>query len=246
MTPLGEGSERRVILEQWLRSREGYLFPVSKYPITNQTMTKVDVQDENTYQIFISSQHPDEEFQGPLQPVQIRQSFTIVTSPSGFIVVPNMDWGVSFGSDVASPGVLQWEEAPPSFTIKSLVEGLLRIGRIVFRKENQRETAAADETVFQRESSEEKFRNLAARWKNERDLTASIAEIVIHPAYQQIIGMGQEAIPMLLRELEREPDHWFWALRAITGQDPVPQGNRGKIKEMTLAWLQWGRQRGYI
>jgi hypothetical protein len=64
-------------------------------------------------------------------------------------------------------------------------------------------------------------------------------------AYQQIIGMGEPAIPLILDEFERRPSHWSWALTAITGDDPVPESARGRLKEMAAAWLQWGREKGY-
>ncbi len=68
----------------------------------------------------------------------------------------------------------------------------------------------------------------------------------MHPAYQQIIGMGKEAIPLLLRGLDQqEPEHWFWALAAITGEDPVPPGDRGNVRRIADAWLRWGRQQGH-
>ena len=67
----------------------------------------------------------------------------------------------------------------------------------------------------------------------------------MHPAYQQIIGMGPAAIPWLLAELEREPDHWFWALKSITMVDPVSADERGDIHKMAQAWLKWGKDRGY-
>jgi hypothetical protein len=65
------------------------------------------------------------------------------------------------------------------------------------------------------------------------------------PSYQRIIGLGPAVLPFLLRELEREPDHWFWALKAITGADPVPPSSRGKVREMARFWIEWGRQQGY-
>jgi hypothetical protein len=68
----------------------------------------------------------------------------------------------------------------------------------------------------------------------------------MHPAYQQIIGMGMEVVPLLLGELARELDHWFWALKAITGVDPVSPASRGKMREMAEAWFHWGRQQGYL
>jgi hypothetical protein len=69
--------------------------------------------------------------------------------------------------------------------------------------------------------------------------------LVRHPAYQAIIALGRPAVPLLLRELAREPDHWFGALKAITGDDPVPPRSRGKLHEMTAAWLAWGKTHGY-
>ena len=33
--------------------------------------------------------------------------------------------------------------------------------------------------------------------------------------YQRIVGMGL-SVPLILEELRREPDQWFWALEAIT------------------------------
>ena len=46
--------------------------------------------------------------------------------------------------------------------------------------------------------------------------------MVTHPAYLQIIGMGKDAIPLLMNEMNERPDHWDWAVCAITGADPVP------------------------
>lgn len=63
--------------------------------------------------------------------------------------------------------------------------------------------------------------------------------MAMHPAYQQIIGMGREAVPLILRDLQRRPDHWCWALAHITGEDPVPA-------EVAEAWLDWGRQNSHI
>lgn len=58
--------------------------------------------------------------------------------------------------------------------------------------------------------------------------------------------MGKEALPLILRELEVQPAHWFWALRSISGENPIAPAIRGKFSDMTKAWLDWGRQRGYL
>jgi hypothetical protein len=64
--------------------------------------------------------------------------------------------------------------------------------------------------------------------------------------YQRIIGMGMPVVPLLLEELEREPDQWFWALESITEENPVPPAAAGRIREMAAAWIEWGRARGFL
>ena len=89
-----------------------------------------------------------------------------------------------------------------------------------------------------------KFQSLAETWRREVKFLSSVTEMVLHPAYQRIIGMGTAVVPHLLRELESRPDHWFWALTAITGADPVKPEDRGKLRKMTEAWLRWGKEQG--
>lgn len=96
-----------------------------------------------------------------------------------------------------------------------------------------------------RASVEATFKTLVQEWKARRSHSSCVEDISIDMAYQQIIGLGPDAIPLLLAELERNPDHWFWALFAITRQDPVPEEDRGKIKKMAEAWIGWGRQQGH-
>ncbi|MBI3268726.1 MAG: hypothetical protein HYZ53_06870 [Planctomycetes bacterium] len=88
---------------------------------------------------------------------------------------------------------------------------------------------------------EQKFHELAERWKKERNPFAAPEAMFLHPAYQQIIGMGTAVVPLLLLELEQRPDEWFWALRAITQEDPVPEADRGRLRPMIEAWLRWGK-----
>lgn len=91
-----------------------------------------------------------------------------------------------------------------------------------------------------------RFLSLKIQWESGTAFLSSITEIVLHPAYQQIIGMGPIAIPMILSEMQKKPNHWFWALKAITGDDPVPPNQRGRLREMTATWLLWGKKQGYI
>ncbi|NJR70906.1 MAG: hypothetical protein HC771_21415 [Synechococcales cyanobacterium CRU_2_2] len=91
----------------------------------------------------------------------------------------------------------------------------------------------------------QRFRKLADQWKQETKGISSTTQLAMHPAYQQIIGMGQDVVPLLMKELEAKSGRWFWALKSITGEDPVPPEQRGRTREMTEAWLAWGREQGY-
>jgi hypothetical protein len=89
---------------------------------------------------------------------------------------------------------------------------------------------------------EQKFRRLVKQWREETLFISSSTEKMLHPSYQRIIGMGPAVIPLILREMQERGGHWFWALRAITEEDPVDPHDGGHIKKMTEAWLQWGKQ----
>jgi hypothetical protein len=91
----------------------------------------------------------------------------------------------------------------------------------------------------------ERFGRLFHEWKDATRLSSSITEVAMHPAYQQIIGMGKDAIPLIVAELRKEPDHWFWALQAITGEDPVDASDCGRVRRMADAWLAWAKKHGY-
>lgn len=92
---------------------------------------------------------------------------------------------------------------------------------------------------------ERRFQDLADQWRTETSLNSSVHEKAMNPAYQRIIGMGKDALPFILRELQRQPDQWFWALRSITGEDPVKQEDRGRIRLMAQAWLEWAANNGF-
>jgi hypothetical protein len=89
-----------------------------------------------------------------------------------------------------------------------------------------------------------KFREHASRWKRETRSCSSRTKMVEHPAYKEIVRMGQAALPFILKELRTDPHYWFPALQAITGEDPVPEADRGIVPKMTDAWLQWGQVHG--
>jgi len=95
------------------------------------------------------------------------------------------------------------------------------------------------------ESLGEQFRRLAEEWRNATALHSSSSKRYNHPAYRAIISLGQPVIPLLLRDLSTNRNHWFVALKSITGIDPVAPADAGHIDRMIDAWLKWALEQGW-
>lgn len=91
----------------------------------------------------------------------------------------------------------------------------------------------------------DKFHTLATEWQSEVAGMSSTAQMSQHPAYQEIINMGSQVVPLLLSELQKNPLYWLAALNTITGENPIKPEQRGRVKQMASAWIEWGKERGY-
>src|SRR5713101_7003482 len=72
-----------------------------------------------------------------------------------------------------------------------------------------------------------KFQLLANQWREQTRALSSDSDIVANFAYHQIMGMGERALPLIFNEMRAHGGRWFWALRAITGENPVRPEDRG-------------------
>jgi hypothetical protein len=94
------------------------------------------------------------------------------------------------------------------------------------------------------ETMEAQFNRLADAWEDETKLLSSMNRIVTNKAHLQIVAMGPDVVPLILKRMRGKPGWWFEALRFLTGQDPVPDSARGRLDAMTEAWLKWGEENG--
>jgi len=95
---------------------------------------------------------------------------------------------------------------------------------------------------------EYQFNTLREAWHREYGASSSPTRIANCSSYRRIVWFGDRFLRLILRDLEQraEPDHWFAALREITGQDPVHPKDRGNRRLMAKAWLRWARAQGYV
>lgn len=91
------------------------------------------------------------------------------------------------------------------------------------------------------DSLRERFGALADSWIVETRLSSSVTDTFMHPAYQQIIGLGPDVLPLILEDVESGELHWGWALQALTGHDAAAGAHT--LPEARDAWIHWGRSR---
>ena len=106
--------------------------------------------------------------------------------------------------------------------------------------------SSSTEAIARLAGQRERFERLRDQWKEQSRYLSNTAQMALLTPYQRIIGMGTAAVPLILEELRREPDHWFWALEAITEENPVSSQDAGRVPAMVTAWLRWGIERGFI
>jgi hypothetical protein len=96
------------------------------------------------------------------------------------------------------------------------------------------------------ESIEQRVVHLLRHWREETMYLSSSTRITSHPAYQQLIALGPAALPSLFSDLEHTGDgHLSKALATITGAQPVPADERGKMRKIAETWLRWAKDNGY-
>jgi hypothetical protein len=151
------------------------------------------------------------------------------------------------------PGFQSHSTAVPTATAEATVIQL----KISATERHQFEILGEDRTLRSRSNDQPiytvipdavLFQQLVSQWHKERGATSSITQMAMCPSYQRIIGMGEKAIPLILRQIENEgddPDHWFWALQAVTRANPVSEDAQGDMREMAKAWLDWAYMAGY-
>ena len=92
----------------------------------------------------------------------------------------------------------------------------------------------------------ERFAALVARWNEGTRHRSRMKDYIEHPAFGEIVALGQRAVPLLLARMEKKERGFFHlALEKITGARPVPEKGESWIEQLHAAWLAWGRAQGY-
>jgi len=87
---------------------------------------------------------------------------------------------------------------------------------------------------------------LSEKWKDETKYLSFTKDIYNSDSYKRIVKLGSSVLPFIFKELEKEPNHWFHALRTITNENPVKENSKGNVKLMSNDWITWAKQRAII
>jgi hypothetical protein len=127
-------------------------------------------------------------------------------------------------------GTADWYSSPPFVDFTALQASVVLLAEV------------QPDVAFH--SLRDRFWQLADQWSTDTAALSNTSKAVMHPSYQQIIGMGAAVLPLILESLRDRPDHWFWALTAIVGRD-VAKGTQ-TFQEAASAWLDWGARSGLL
>ena len=82
----------------------------------------------------------------------------------------------------------------------------------------------------------ERFRQLAAEWKEQSRHMSNTAQMAMLKPYQQIIGMGEAAVPLILEELQRSRTSGSGRWRRSPRKTP----SRRSPPERSVRWRRLG------
>jgi hypothetical protein len=102
---------------------------------------------------------------------------------------------------------------------------------------------------------EEKFNSLIKRWKSETQHHSIPNEFFNHPAYQEMVDLGTEVLPLIFKEMQINNITFLeLAAEKLTGietpeevmgiiEDGFRKFKPGDIRDW---WIQWAKDNGHL
>lgn len=92
---------------------------------------------------------------------------------------------------------------------------------------------------------EQRFEELAAAWEahlDEERASSNPARKVQHPAFDDIVALGDAAVPLVMARYESGSLFWGAVLARITGLSAHGDGVTGNLRETRQRWLAWWQE----
>lgn len=90
------------------------------------------------------------------------------------------------------------------------------------------------------------LKSLVRRMDERLGPASRLTERLFCAEYAAVIGLGPKVVPLLIKDLQRSLQPWFWALKAITREDPARHINPGDFHGIAAAWIAWGKDNDIV
>jgi hypothetical protein len=105
-------------------------------------------------------------------------------------------------------------------------------------KENDKSKSTERSLHIPNENIDMVFQKYFKLWKEET-INMSSSDRFENANYKSIIAMGWDAVPCIINQLYKKPDHLFDALESITGISAIKPDHIGFLRKMTDDWIAW-------
>lgn len=88
----------------------------------------------------------------------------------------------------------------------------------------------------------DRFRRLYSQWLDDIAHMSSVREMMTGEGFEQMVAMGPDVLPLVLRELQAKPTFLFLVAQRITGHNPVTPDCVGDVQKIVACWVNWLQQ----
>lgn len=93
---------------------------------------------------------------------------------------------------------------------------------------------------------EQRFEEQASLWEAHLDAERASSNPfskIQHPAFEDIVALGEPAVPLIIERYRNGSAFWGAALARITGIEEHGDGVTGNVKQTRQRWLAWWEEK---
>ncbi|RYC50438.1 hypothetical protein [Flagellimonas olearia] len=101
-----------------------------------------------------------------------------------------------------------------------------------------------DELIYKLDSNltkelflQDKFDSLVEAWKENTWFESNSDRIIEDENFQEILNLGKQAIPLIIKNIDENPSHLVWALNIITGMH-IKSPVRMNVTQSCKKWVE--------
>lgn len=88
------------------------------------------------------------------------------------------------------------------------------------------------------------FDRFLKNWRRNTLTSSNAMEIISDDNLNDIVALGKNVAPLILKEIHSSPSLLFVALERIFNENPIKKEHIGNMAAMAGDWLEWGARKG--